>query len=348
MNRGASNSNRALLLTPPGISAIAVVRCVGPGSKDFVRSHFSRPLKSGKAVHGQFRDDEGNEIDDPLIYLAADEAFLDINLHGGAWVVRSVLELARKSGFEIVEKLSVPMPGAAIDSTDEIGREIDAYLPLATTELALRTLLAQEKAWKSVNSFDAAQIDAMLADRSLFWLLHPPRVAIIGAPNAGKSTLANQLFAQERSITANLPGTTRDWVGEIANLDGLAVQLIDTPGIRETPDDIERQAILRSGEQIQKADLVVLVLDASSPLEPQQLPLIQRYENALRVINKIDQSTAWDRSPICAINTIAMIGQGIDALRVAIRRHFGCDQIDTNRPRYWTDRQRLYLDQVPR
>src|SRR6185503_2714425 len=96
-----------------------------------------------------------------------------------------------------------------------------------------------------------------------WWMLHPPRVAIVGEANVGKSTLANQLFAQERSITADLPGTTRDWVGEVANVDGLPVTLVDTPGVRETADEVEREAIARSGEQVAAADLILLVLDAT-------------------------------------------------------------------------------------
>src|SRR5690606_12064877 len=106
------------------------------------------------------------------------------------------------------------------------------------------------------------------------------------------STLANQLFAQERSITADLPGTTRDWVGEIANLDGLAVMLIDTPGLRMTDDLVEREAIERSGQQVRAADLVVVVLDASVPAA-EQLAHRQAHPNALIVVNKCDRA-AWD------------------------------------------------------
>ena len=240
-----------------------------------------------------------------MVVIADDGRFADINLHGGAWVVRAVLDLAKLAGFECIERAMMPMIDDAIDAADVIDREIEAYLPLAVTELALRTLLAQAQAWKGLlaraDTISRGEIDAILADRSLHWLLHPPRVAIVGAPNAGKSTLANRLFAQERSITADLPGTTRDWVGEIANLDGLAVQLVDTPGIRDTHDPIEREAISRSGEQIQRADRVVLVLDASRSLEPEQAPLVQRFSDALCVINKIDAPLAWDISSIDGI-----------------------------------------------
>src|SRR3954447_26397913 len=109
----------------------------------------------------------------------------------------------------------------------------------------------------------------MIDDRSLYWLLSRPRVAIVGPANVGKSTLANQLFAAERSITADVAGTTRDWVGALANLDGLVVELIDTPGVRETKDAIEAQAIGVASRETSRADLILLVLDASADFEPQ-------------------------------------------------------------------------------
>ena len=126
-------------------------------------------------------------------------------------------------------------PRGAWTPTSELEREMLAHLPLARTELGVRVLLAQTGRLGGLRRGAAAGSgrDAgreLLADRSLWWLLHPPRVAIVGAANAGKSTLANQLFAQERSITADLPGTTRDWVGEVADIDGLPVMLVDTPG----------------------------------------------------------------------------------------------------------------------
>jgi tRNA modification GTPase len=185
-----------------------------------------------------------------------------------------------------------------------------------------------------------------LADRSLIHLLHPPRVAIVGAANVGKSTLANQLFAQERSITADLPGTTRDWVGEIANLDGLAVMLVDTPGVRPTDDAIERAAIERSGRVVGQADLVLLVLDATRPLEPEQGPLLRIYPDSIQVVNKTDQQTASDWS---GIRTVATTGQGVDELRAAIRRRFlGDEPFDPTRPRWWTERQRAILEKASR
>ena len=164
-----------------------------------------------------------------------------------------------------------------------------------------------------------------------------------GAANVGKSTLANQLFGQERSITADIAGTTRDWVGEIANVNGLPVMLVDTPGLRTTEDPIEHAAIERSRARIEMAELIVLVLDATRPMEPGQAPLLKAYPRALRVVNKCDQTWAWQESETVAIHTIATTGEGVDDLRRAIAGHFGCADVDPETPRWWTQRQREIL-----
>lgn len=338
MNRG-----RCILLTPAGGAAIAVVRLAGEGVREFVRTHFDKPVAPGRGVHRTLRDG-GREIDDPVVVVSRNGAVADLNLHGGPWVVRSVLELARKAGFDVEAASALPLPAEAVDADTDIAREVHQYLPLATTELALRTLLAQEAAWEDfAQSWPGPEtLAAVLDDRSLHWLLHPPRVAVVGIPNVGKSTLANQLFAQERSITADVPGTTRDWVGELANVDGLAVMLVDTPGLRETDDAIEREAICQSREQVTAADLVVLVLDPTQPHEPGQAALERQFPRALRVVNKSDRPATWE--PEGGFRTVATTGQGMDALRGELRRAFlGVGAFEVERPRWWTPRQRFAL-----
>jgi small GTP-binding protein len=369
--------DRAMLLTPPGAAAIAVVRIHGPSVAPFLQKHFSRPLAPSRAVHGELRD-EDNVIDDPIIVLADDGTGADINLHGGEWVIESTFALLAREGFERVEPLA-----DAFDASTSLQREMLESLPHARTEAGLRMLLAQPAAWERFKESkpDEAAIAAVLDDICLNRLLHPARVAIIGPPNVGKSTLANQLFAQDRSITADLPGTTRDWVGEIANIEGVPAMLIDTPGERETDDAIERAAISRTRGVIRDADLIIHVLAAA--LEDKQdkkedikgsedkkgsLPFMtavkkgsdpfmtadpsggalrivgEPRETGIVVLNKFDllrdSGFAVGGDVLC---TVATTGEGIEWLRRAIRTRLGCRDLTPDRPRCWTDRQRDLL-----
>jgi tRNA modification GTPase len=326
-----------MVLTGPGVAAIAVVRIAGPGVRPFLERYFSRPAVVGRCVHGTLND-QGRIIDDPVVAQGA--GFADINLHGGRWIVSRVLELLCREGFAVKPSDSFPLAEWAADGNTDIEREVCAWLPLARTELAVRVLCNQPAAWESVKNAPPSQIQRMQNDRALVNLLRLPRVAIIGPPNVGKSTLANRLFEQDRSITADQPGTTRDWVGEIANLDGLTVMLIDTPGRRATADPIEQEAIERSGAVVAGADLMVLVMDASGEVNQ---PIRGEFPEAMLVMNKMDQVSSNRRIPAGAIATAATLGQGIDDLRRAIRAHFGCEGIDETLPRIWTDRQRALL-----
>ena len=91
------------------------------------------------------------------------------------------------------------------------------------------------------------------------------RTAIIGRPNAGKSSLLNQLLGHDRAIVSHIPGTTRDTIEETANIRGMPVVFIDTAGLREAGDEIETEGIRRSRLALEKAELVLHVLDASEP-----------------------------------------------------------------------------------
>ena len=113
-------------------------------------------------------------------------------------------------------------------------------------------------------------------------------VAIIGKPNAGKSTLLNSLLNENRAIVSDIPGTTRDTIEEIINIDGILFRLIDTAGIREhTIDKIESAGIERSLEKMEKADLVINLIDATAPEERFTIDT-SRFTNFLNVVNKTD------------------------------------------------------------
>ena len=349
-------------LTAPGAAGIAVIRLAGPGVRDFLARSFSKTAQPSRCVYGEITD--GDRVIDDAVVVLCDDRTADLNLHGGAWVVRSVLELAQRHGFELVrQQPAAPLPLEMVDGDCELEREVLRFLPLARTETGARVLLAQREAWGKLRSQHAAatpgsarasasgDLELILADRTLEHLLFPPMVAIVGPANVGKSTLANQLFGQRRSITADLPGTTRDWVGELANIDGLPVILVDTPGLRPTEDPIEQTAIERSREQIAGSPLVVLVLAASRPFPGEQQTLRAQFADAMLVLNKSDLpiQAGFEDMPetMPAIRTVATSGQGVDELRQRIIEHF-CQEraIAIERPRVWTARQRQIVRRV--
>src|SRR5882672_8875244 len=92
--------NLAMVLTLKGVGAIAVIRLRGEGIDSFLSEHFSKKAVEGKPVHGEIRDSDA-VIDDAVVVRSGD--FVDLNVHGGAWVVKSILDLARRDGFEVVE-----------------------------------------------------------------------------------------------------------------------------------------------------------------------------------------------------------------------------------------------------
>ena len=115
-------------------------------------------------------------------------------------------------------------------------------------------------------------------------------LAIVGRPNVGKSSVFNRLIGSDRAIVTELPGTTRDALYESTSISGVPVRLIDTAGIRETPDLVESIGITRSRSAIADADISVLVLDASTPLADEDITLLESVPETRRIValNKID------------------------------------------------------------
>jgi len=116
------------------------------------------------------------------------------------------------------------------------------------------------------------------------------RAAIVGRPNVGKSSLLNQLLGRDRAIVSRIPGTTRDTIEETANIRGLPVVFIDTAGLREARDEIEREGIRRSRESLAQAELILHVLDASEPLTGEDENYLTEFAGKKRIIvcNKTD------------------------------------------------------------
>jgi tRNA modification GTPase len=149
-------------------------------------------------------------------------------------------------------------------------------------------------------------------------------LAIVGRPNAGKSSLFNCLVERDRAIVAATPGTTRDTVSERISLDGVPLELVDTAGLREAPGEVEQLGIARSREALADAALVLVVLDSTEPLNQEEHRLLAALEGrpALVAVNKTDLAEAGRPLPDCgglpAVATSALTGEGIPALRERI------------------------------
>jgi tRNA modification GTPase len=147
------------------------------------------------------------------------------------------------------------------------------------------------------------------------------RLAIVGRPNAGKSSLFNRLVERDRAIVTATPGTTRDLVTERVSLDGIPIELIDTAGLRESSDEAETIGIAKSREAMAEADLVLVVIDAAAEPHPEDAVTIAALgaRPTLVAANKVDLNSAHTLDlPARVIRTSALSGQGIPELRRAI------------------------------
>ena len=163
------------------------------------------------------------------------------------------------------------------------------------------------------------------------------RVVIVGRPNVGKSSLLNRLLQDDRAIVTSIPGTTRDIIEESVDLEGVRMHLVDTAGIRETDDVLEREGIRRSRAAQSDADLQIVVVDGTVPLSDDDRVLMHDAAKGkcVTVINKADlpmRIGPSDVGPgIRALSLSAKTGEGIDALRAAIRAQLvegGADTAD--------------------
>ena len=153
-------------------------------------------------------------------------------------------------------------------------------------------------------------------------------MAIVGRPNAGKSSLFNRLVERDRAIVTATPGTTRDLITERISLDGIPLELVDTAGLRDTHEEIEQLGIARSREALADAAMVLVVLDATQALNADERTVLTAIENrpAVVAMNKSDlaspdalaQAQAALPAALCAVPTSALTGDGIPALREKI------------------------------
>ena len=179
-----------------------------------------------------------------------------------------------------------------------------------------------------------AQLTALLATCQRGKVLKSGvRTAIVGRPNAGKSSLLNALAGYERAIVTDIPGTTRDTVEESVLCGGVLLRLIDTAGIRDTADIVEQKGVERSRKALGSADLVLAVVDGSLPLTAEDLEVLRLAAESPRWIAVFSKCDLWDTrarsvgivgspAPAASVTLSSVTGEGLDKLEAAVAALF--------------------------
>jgi hypothetical protein len=323
-----------LLATPAAPGALAVIDLLGNVEEGVARLWASRPPRLGSVALRPFGDfDEGI-----VAVLSPDRG--QLFPHGGPRVLERLQAWLAAHGIGWLEAATDLDP---LELFPEASDPVEAYalaaLTRASSPLAAPLLLRQSELWQACPPSEA---DRPRAER-LRRLLVPPRVAVVGPPNAGKSTLSNAVVGRTMSIPSPEPGTTRDYVAARIDVEGLAVDWYDTPGIRVTVDPLEQKAIDLARTVIALADLVVAVAEPGTAwLGPHELG--GRVPD-LRVRTKADLLAAPDRGADAAVS--AASGAGIPELAALIRERL-VPRADIASERPWLFDDRLLARVGPR
>ncbi len=296
----------------------------------------------------------------PHSYTAED--VIEVQCHGGIVAIRKILSLLLEKGVRLAEpgeftrraflngRIDLIQAEAIIDIIE--AKSEDA-LSLAVQQLegsltqsvrAIRNTLIEliahvevtidypEEDIEDVTAAEVAdKLEPILSDMTdMLATAHTGRlirdgisVAIVGLPNAGKSSLMNALLRENRAIVTDIPGTTRDSIEEYMTVQGISVRLIDTAGIRETKDIVEQIGVKRSLEHIEKADVVFAVVDASTPLLEDEISLLKgiKDKKACILLNKSDAGITIQKEDVQRILPKA------DVLQISAKENEGLQQI---------------------
>lgn len=301
------------------------------------------------------------------------EDIVEINCHGGFLITEKILELVLKNGARIAEmgeftrrafmngRIDLTQAEAVIDI---IHGKTEQSISLSLNQLRgdlkeqisiLKKKLLDVSAHVSVvldypeegiddplpvelvdNLHDVINtIDLLIKSYNKGKMIKDGiKTVIVGKPNVGKSSLLNSVLREERAIVTHIAGTTRDIIEEVINLNGIPLILVDTAGIRETEDFVENLGVEKSKELINKADLVLFVLDNSRELDEEDLKIynIINTKNVIGLINKTDIETKLNVESLNKIEKWIKISalekKGIDSMEEEIYKYIISSQVE--------------------
>ena len=290
---------------------------------------------------------------------------VEISVHGSQYIVSEVLALLVRHGarmatageFSVRAFLAGKMDLSQAEAVaDMIASSSRASHSLASTQMrgGYSASLAELRA-KLLNvaslvelELDFAEEEVEFADRShLAAMLDEAAVeierlcdsfrlgnaikegvatVIVGEPNVGKSTLLNRLVGEERAMTSDIAGTTRDTVEAMCNIDGVLFRFIDTAGLRDTDDRLEQMGIDRTHRALEQARIVIAMVDAGETHESEPIA-VGTEQTLIRVANKVDKYATADRATADTIYISAKSGEGVDELRRRLRATIDTERI---------------------
>ena len=292
------------------------------------------------------------------------ENMCEINAHGGNIVVKKILELCLKNGAQLAEpgeftkraflngRIDLSQAEAVIDIIDaksereanEGIKQLDGYLSKEINEI--KQLIMNELINIEV-SIDYPEYDEIeeVSNKKMENILNEVKTklkkleksfdngkiikegiktAIIGKPNAGKSSLLNNILKEERAIVTDIEGTTRDTIEEFAIINGIPIKLIDTAGIRKTENKIEKIGIEKAREIALSADLIILIFDISKELSNDDLELLEliKYKKSIILLNKCDLENKIIE------DDARLIAASKNILKISIKDNIGIEKIE--------------------
>ena len=320
------------------------------------------------------------------------EDVVEINCHGGIVAINRILQLVLRMGARLAEpgeftkraflngRIDLSQAEAVMDliraKTDKsmqmAMRQLDGELSKLIQNLRQEILntLAQVEVNIDYPEYDDVEemtlqllrektqqvsqgIRALLNTASQGKILRDGlKTAIVGRPNVGKSSLLNVLLREEKAIVTDIAGTTRDTIEEYVNVRGVPLQLIDTAGIRETDDVVERIGVERSRKALNESDFVLLILNQSAELMDEDLRLLEQTKDFKRIIllNKTDLPTKIDMDKVkefvtdSEIVTTSMLKkEGIDQLEEKIADYFFQGQMNERDATYLSNTRHIAL-----
>lgn len=359
--------------TPPGRSAIAVVRISGPDAVRVALGRLRPPPALGdrRPIVARLVDESERELDRVLVTLYqapasyTGEDVVEISCHGSPILARKLLEVCLSEGARLAEpgeftqraflngKVDLAQAEAVRDliesrtgfqarkAAEQLGGRLTRALQPIRDRL-VRVISHMETSLEFVeddvepDAREALLLKLSAVDQDLAALEESHRfgrplqegvtAAIVGKPNAGKSSLFNALLKSDRAIVTEIPGTTRDSLSETAEIGGIPFLLIDTAGIRQTSETVERLGVERSRQAMQEADIALFVLDGSRPLDEEDEAIWREIKDrpAVLAVNKSDlpQRCGLPRAWIqraAAAEVSALKGTRLDFLREALR-----------------------------